>query len=222
MFNRNSITIWIVTAVTASCVLAADTPLGPNGSMGVEIAKEGGFEKARRYLDDGIAESPDNPVLFEYLGLAYLDCASGIDMKKCLAKAGEYMEKALTLGGRASLIADRYTTGKGGVFGAMKNTGDVSGVVRGMLYIYADKVEFVPKAGSKASETITIPIADIKDGGMGMNKAVGSSVNTFHLKVKGASYNFRTANFSADEAQLIFQLIEKAPALKAAPNGGKE
>ena len=205
------------------CLLAAgasqsaandDPPLGPNGTTGVEIAKDGGFEKARRYLEDGIAETPNNPVLFEYLGLAYLDCAGGIDQKRCLNKAAEYMEKAISLGGRAAIVADRYA-GKGGVINTITNRGDVAGVVRGKIYIYADRVEFVPKPGSKNAETITISKAEIKDGGMGMNKAVGSTVNTFHIKVKGATFNFRTANFSADEANLIISLVEKAQAAKA-------
>ena len=60
----------LVAGAATGCWAATDTPLGPNGKMGVEIAQDGGFEKARRYLEDGIAESPDNPVLYEYLGLS--------------------------------------------------------------------------------------------------------------------------------------------------------
>jgi hypothetical protein len=224
MFAMRILGALCVTAcIAGECWAGVDTPLGPNGSMGVEIAKDGGFEKARRYLEDGIAETPDNPVLYEYLGLSYLDCASGIDMKRCLGKATEYMEKAIALGGRAALIADRYT-GKGGVFNTVTNKGDVAGVVRGMLYIYPDRVEFVPKPGTKNdAETIVIPGAEVKDGGTGMNKAVGSTVNTFHIKVKGATYNFRTANFSAEEAQLVFHLMEKSQGVKAPePKKGKQ
>jgi hypothetical protein len=225
MFTKRALcALCLAIGAAAGCWGQPEASLGENGKQGVDLVKAGGFEKARRYLDDGIAETPDNPVLYEYLGLAYLDCASGIDMKRCLTKAGEYMDKAIALGGRAAVIADRYTTGKGGFLGTMSNKGDVTGVVRGMLYIYKDRIEFAPKPGPKAeAQAVTLQAAEIKEGGTGMNSVVGGDVNTFHIKTKAVTCNFRTANFSADEAQLIFQLMEKYQGIRApAPKKGNK
>jgi tetratricopeptide (TPR) repeat protein len=216
-YSIQSKRIVIILALIAApgCVLADyqsdKAALGKNGKEGVAMLEDGGFEKARRYLEDAKEETPNNPVLYEYLGLAFLDCASGIDMKKCLAKADEYMDKALSLGGRAAVIADR-SLAKGGVFNA--GPGRDLNVARGKLYIYKDKLEFIPKSKGLPA---TITADEIKE--VGMNKLLGNSVHTFHIKVKGESYDFRTANFSEEEAQLIFKLMEKYMGVKV--NRGK-
>ncbi len=175
--------------------------LGPKGKMGVESVENKSYERAIQFLEEGLTETPDNPVLYEYLGIAYLSCSSSLDSETCLKKAEQSMDKAIALGGHATFIVDRSLDKAHLVKGT-----NLLNMKRGLLQVGKGQIEFKPNKDE--SGTITIPQDDLKS--FGMNSYSGKAINMFHLSTKKqGNLDFRTADFSSDEARLLFRLIER-------------
>ncbi len=178
--------------------------IGPKGRIGIEMVANKSYDRAVTYLEDGLKESPDNPVLYEQLGVAYLGCGGSIDSTTCLKKAEEAMDKAIKLGGQATFVVDRSLDKKN----ILLKAPNPLNMQRGMLHVNKEGLVFQSDKKTDAASVITIPVANIKD--YGLNSHAGKSTNVFHLTGrKEGVFDFRTANFSAEEAQLLFRLIER-------------
>jgi hypothetical protein len=194
-------------------VLGSDQELGKNGKMGVELVKNKSYDRALRYLEDGLGETPNNPLLYEYQGLAYLGCSGSLQTTDCLQKAEAAMMKAIENGGQATIIVDRSME-RGGIF----SNANVMNVKRGAIHITKTQIVFEPDHPDDKNPTVTIPGEEIKEAAL--NRLNGKSTNVFHISIKKETYNFRTANFSADEAEILFRLMEKY--MGYTPKSGKE
>ena len=191
----------IICSVTFVLFAFQAPELGANGKRGVDMVNNKIYDRAVPYLEQGLTETPDNPVLYEYLGVAYLGCSSSLDMAECIKKAEENMDKAISLGGRATFIVDRSLE-KQAFFLKVPNPLHMK---RGYIHVTKSEFVFEPANGPGL---ITIPAADIKEAGL--NTSSGKSTNIFHITSKTQGrFEFRTANFSADEARLLFRLMQK-------------
>lgn len=174
--------------------------LGPLGDSGLQALKHGSEERAVSLIEEALAkESPDHPLLYESLGLAYLG-RSAVDAAENVKRAEEAMDKAISLGGRAAIVVDRSLE-KGFLF--MKNV-NIMKVKRGRLYITKEELRF---EASDNSESLIFKPLEIED--FNVKSGAGSSTGFFHLDLKKGGYDFRTANFNTEEANLIFRLIER-------------
>lgn len=183
------------------CALSASAQaLGPQGESGMQALKHGSEERAVALFEEALAkETPNHPLLYESLGLAYLG-RNALDSVENVKKAEAAMDKAIELGGRAAMVADRSLE-KGFLF--IKNS-NVMKVKRGRLYLTKNELRFEATDGS---EKIVIKPEEIED--FKVNSGAGSSTGFFHLDLKKGGYDFRTANFNTEEANLLFRLIER-------------
>jgi hypothetical protein len=194
---------WFVVAVAVATGVGSAQELSPTAKLAIEMFDNDNFAKALTYLEDALAETPNNPVLFEYQGRAFLECGGGsINSAQCLQKAEEAMNKAIELGGRATFTVDRSLE-RGGLF---SNT-NVLNVKRGLLHIDRNQVSFVPNRQDAKNPPIVIAKAELKNAEL--NSRNGSSTNVFRIEDRKDTFNFRTANFSAEEAQIVFRLLQK-------------
>jgi hypothetical protein len=181
---------------------AAD--LGPKGKAGIEAVKNRNYVRAQSLLEDALAETPGNPVLYEYQGIAYLGCGGSINSTECRKKAEAAMVNAIEAGGRATVIVDRSLEA-GGVF----SKANMLDVQRGWLHISKSGLEFEPERPDAKHPGFNVPPDDVKSAAM--NSVNGVTTNSFHIDVRGknGNHNFRTSNFSTDEAQIIFRVMAK-------------
>jgi hypothetical protein len=193
----------VIFSLVAVFACAADAPLGPKGTMGIDLVRNKSFDRAVSFLEDGLTETPDNPVLYENLGIAYLGCGGTLNAAQCREKAEAAMAKALDLGGRATFLVD-ISTEKGGL---LKIKEGLLEVKRGWLHISKTGLEFDPERPDPKFPPVIIAAADIK--GYQMNSGATKGTNMFHIDGKPEPHDFRTADFSAEEAQIVFRLIEK-------------
>ncbi len=198
---RRSLLIVCLVATLNAASPPASGELGPKGKMGVELVENRSYDRAIQFLEDGLNETPDNPVLYENLGIAYLGCSSSLDSETCLKKAEQSMDKAIALGGHATFIVDRSLD----KLHLVKGT-NLLNMKRGLLQISKSQIVFKPNKDEAG--IITIPQDDLKS--FGLNSYTGKTINMFHLSTKKqGNLDFRTADFSSDEARLLFRLIER-------------
>ena len=105
-FCKSFAIVCLLANVSAASPPAAGE-LGLKGKMGIELVEHKSYDRAIQFLEDGLIETPDNPILYENLGVAYLGCSSSLDSETCLKKAEQSMDKAIALGGHATFIVDR-------------------------------------------------------------------------------------------------------------------
>lgn len=198
---RRSFLIFCLLVDVSAASPPASGDLGPKGKMGIELVENKSYDRAIQFLEDGLIETPDNPVLYENLGVAYLGCSSSLESETCLKKAEQSMDKAIALGGHATFIVDRSLD----KLHLVKGT-NLLNMKRGLLQIGKGQIVFKPNKDEAG--VITIPQDDLKS--FGLNSYTGKTINMFHLSTKKqGNLDFRTADFSSDEARLLFRLIER-------------
>lgn len=201
----------LITLLVFACLSIAfqSNELSETAKEGIKRVDEGFNADAVRYLEEAARADPKSAAIQQYLGRAYLGSSDRLDMKVRLEKAEKAFENAISLGGSAVFAVD-LSLEKGGVpiLGPTKN---VLNVCRGRINIDKNKVTFAPDTNEKTCSAdthgLTLTGAEIK--AFGMSKR-GENTNVWELEPqKGKKRHFRTANFSEEEAKMIFRLLEK-------------
>lgn len=197
--------IQLVAMVAICAIAAADDTLGPKGRAGIRAVDRGYAADAIAFLEDAAEETPSNPKIYEYLAISYLAGTGGVTSREMRKKAGVAMRKAIDLGGEASVPVDVANREDKGVLGSK----GMLNVERGMLRISRGLLRYDPKPRPEGERQPTVAAVSLRGPDIrsfGPSKQ-SPSTGTFELVTPAKKYVFRTANFSPDEAEMIFGLI---------------
>jgi len=162
-------------------------------SKGLELVEKGRYNDAINALEEVWEAHKSDPAVAENLGLAYLYG------DRDAAKAHQFMETAIALGGRASFFMqhahERITL-------ITKETGDYC---PGRLSITPGRLAFT---AAIAAHSFVVTSGDFKE--IKRNKWFGSSEGVWHIKTAGKkTYNLRPKTWSEHETKLVLHFIDK-------------
>jgi hypothetical protein len=147
------------------------------------------FQTAVRLSQQAVALDPNRPGAYEVAGIAQL---YGL---KDMSAAATAMRAARERGGSAAFSVTHDHDGSFQTF------------CQGSLYIVNFGLSYTSKDGA---HSFLISHNDIKE--FGVNRFVGSNLHSFHIKVsqngKTTTYNFAPGTLTADESNLILQLLK--------------
>ncbi len=196
-----------ITAINIfTLLLVFSSDLGTKGQAGKRAVDRGYAADAIEDLEDAVVETPNNPVVYEYLAMAYLASTGGVGSVEKRGKAEAAMRKAIELGGRATIPVD-LSLHDASAFFKVKNLSDFEA---GKLHISKGRIQYVadpPRPGMGARR---IPQFELGPGTLsryGLSKS-GASKGTFELADGKIKRVLRTTNFSPDEARILLGLID--------------
>lgn len=176
---------------------AANNPVNPSGGNYDDlISRANGalqasdFQAAIRLSQQAEALDPNRPGAYEVAGIAQL---YGL---KDASAAATAMRAARERGGSAAFSVTH------------DHNGAFQTYCQGSLYVVNFGVSYRSRDGA---HSFLISHNDIKE--FGLNKFVGSNLHSFHIKVsqngKTTNYNFAPGTLTADESNLILELLKK-------------
>jgi hypothetical protein len=143
------------------------------------------FQLVVKLSQQAIVLDQNRPGAYEIAGIAQL---YGL---KNVSAASRAMRAARERGGTAAFSVTH------------DHDGSFQTYCQGQLDIVNFGVSYSSKDGA---HSFLISHDDIKE--FGLNKFVGSSLHSFHIKTRTTTYNFAPGTFTADESNLILQLLK--------------
>jgi hypothetical protein len=162
-------------------------------AKGIEAVEKGRFNDGINFLEEVWEQDRTDPAVAENLGLSYLYA------DRDTARAREYMEAAIALGGRASFLV-QHAHEK-----ATLVSMDTNDYCSGRLSIYRDRLAFT--STTNPAHSFVVQAGDFKE--IKRNAWFGNSEGVWHIKTRGKTYNLRPRTWSERETKLVLFFIDK-------------
>jgi hypothetical protein len=199
----------VFTFLAFSCLLTGGFSLAQNigrfeegKHLGLQYIAGAKFDRAAAKFEEIWDQDQTDPLVAEYLAIAYLNGDDRKDHPELQRKAFELMQKSIELGGKASLLVRHSHEKLGWLQGKTLND-----YCAGKLSVTPARLSFTAEvhASSKEDHSFDLTRSDLKITG----PASGDDRGLFQVKTKARDYSLVPASWNRTDAELFIALVQK-------------